>query len=206
VAPLVQELSHATATVFASRAPWYDGELVSFTGRLASFGPFGAGFVAPLETAAAGPYPGLQLRLPEALWTALDLTANCVVSVGPVPFWFVTTTGTTVLPTAYAPADFGSIACPAPTLAAAAAIAPTQVRLSFDRVLDPATVLADGSQFAVSPALAVTAAAVAGKQVTLTTAPQTAAAGYTVTVANTVHDLYGSGVAPPGIATFAGAP
>ncbi len=81
----------------------------------------------------------------------------------------------------------------APTVMMAAATAATTVTVTFTRNIDMASVMTDGSQFTIvddaTPTpntLAVTAAAVSGMVVTLTTAAQTPGTMYTVTVLNTV--------------------
>jgi hypothetical protein len=79
---------------------------------------------------------------------------------------------------------------------AVGATSATQVTVTFDRTIDPASVLANGSQFTANNGLAVTAASVSGKVVTLTTASQTGGTAYTLTVAGTVKDTQGKGVDP----------
>ena len=73
--------------------------------------------------------------------------------------------------------------------------------------MDAATLVAAGSQFSIvdanGAALAVQTASVAGARVTLTTAEQSAAASYTVSVLPTLRDVFGSAYTPA-TATFTG--
>jgi hypothetical protein len=79
------------------------------------------------------------------------------------------------------------------------------VLLTFDRRIDPATVVTPGDQFTFSGGLTATAAQVTGRQITVTTSDQTPGTNYTVTVANTVKDLSGTSVsATANTATFRG--
>jgi Cys-rich repeat protein len=190
---------------FPTYATSLESALVTFTARLDAFATRrdGSFACAGLQTETWGPTSDVEFCVPAALQVELDLASNCTVSVAAIPMWLVAPVG---LPTAYARSDFASITCPAPNFVGATAPSPTQVVLAFDRVLDRATVLADGTQFAVTPSLAVVAAAVAGKTITLTTAPQAAGTSYTVAVAGTVRDLFGAAVAPPAAASFPGAP
>jgi hypothetical protein len=201
VAPLVDPMLDPSVTTYPM---YWESALVSLSGRVEAFSSLGNGFVAaPVETAAWGPASSVQLRIPEALQQSLDLSANCVVALTAGPFWL---SGTTGYPTAYAAGDFATVTCPAPTLLRATATSSREVVLEFDRRLDPGTVQSDGSQFAISPALAVIAAAASGSQVTLTTATQGAGTGYTVSVAAAVADTHGTPLGLPSSAPFVGSP
>lgn len=200
ILPLVQDIglgAHLPADL--------ESELVGFAAVLGPLSAIGGEYVgAPITTATWGPASGVQLRIPQELQDSMDLSANCAVTLSAVPFWV---SGAAGFPSAYSTQDFVSVSCPAPTVAGATALSPTTVLLVFDRVLDPATVLPDGSQFTISPPLTVVAAAVrSAKEVTLTTAGQTPGASYSVEVASTVRDIYSTGVGTPDTVSFTGVP
>jgi hypothetical protein len=200
VAPLVDPMLDPSVT---TNPMYWESALVSLSGRVEAFSSLGNGFVAaPVETAAWGPASSVQLRIPEALQRSLDLSANCVVALTG-PFWV---SGTIGFPTAYAAGDFAAVTCPAPTILGASATSPGQVVLDFDRLLDPASVQPDGSQFAIAPALPVTGAAATGRRVIVRTANQTAGTRYTVTVAPSIVDIHGTPLGTPSSATFVGSP
>jgi hypothetical protein len=80
----------------------------------------------------------------------------------------------------------------------------TTVDVRFDRLIEPGSVAANGSQFTVA-GLTVSGATVSQKAVTLTTTTQTPGLSYTVTVAGTVSDTYGTALNPAAnTATFTG--
>lgn len=200
---LVQDVS--TAADLVSSLGNYESELVTVSGTIASaFAAAGSVFVsATLDTAAITGNANLKLRLPQTIKDNLDLAPQCAVKISNTPLWRF---NAQAQPSAWVAADLAVQSCPAPKVLGAAASDFTQVLVSFDRNLDAVSVLANGSQFTISPALAVTAASVSGAQlVTLTTATQTTATSYTLTVALSVKDTYGTGVAAPGnTATFSG--
>ena len=93
--------------------------------------------------------------------------------------------------------------CPAPTVVSATALSATSVQIEFSRRINPASVNANGSQFAGDNGLAISAAVVDDRTVTLTTSSQ-GNSSYAVSVANTVTDTLGTGVGTPNTAMFAG--
>ncbi|MGI5864671.1 MAG: hypothetical protein ACOX6T_21845, partial [Myxococcales bacterium] len=189
VSGFVQELSAATDLVSALDS--YESELVSLTGRLGRFADSGVAHVAA-EIATAGlSVPGLKLRLPETLRDELDLTEGCTVTLSAGPMWRYRSFAQ---PMAFRASDFGAITCPGPKVLLAESVSLEQVVVVFDRVLDSSSVLADGSQFTFDNGLTASAATVNGKEVTLTSSPQTPDVTYTVTVASTVRDSRGTGV------------
>jgi hypothetical protein len=210
VSAFVQNLSAATDVITALDD--YESELVSFTGTFTgAFASAGSGHVSATFSTVGFPSGDdqLVLRMPQTVQQEMDLVANCSFTLvaGPMNRY-----NANAQPSAYRATDFTGITCPAPTMVSAGATAADTVVVNFDRLLDPASVLADGSQFTIDPPLAVTAAGVGGKQVTLTTAPQTGGTTYTVTVAATVTGFYGAAVVPPatpvtfdGFAVVAGA-
>ena len=204
--PLVQDLSAATDVV--SGVDGYESELNTMTATIS--GPFvgaSAGHVAaPITTAG---YPtgdaNLRMRLPITVRDSLDLVMGCIVDIGPTPLWRF---AAQAQPSGWVDADISVTSCPAPRVVSAVALSATTVSVTFDRNIDPATVMAGGAQFVItgSGGLAVSAAVASGaRTVTLTTATQTMAASYTVTVASTVHDTIGTGIDPAAnAATFTG--
>ncbi len=192
----VQDVSTATDLVTAIDS--YDSELVTATGTIVgAFTSSSAAHVAAeLDTAGITANPALKFRLPTTLRTTLDVAAGCVVKVGPTPLWrFTSGTASSAEISAWVSPDVTVMSCPAPKLTMAIPTAATTVIVTFDRLIDPASVTADGSQFTFDQGLTATAATANGNTVTLTTGAQSAVT-YTLTVAATVKDTYGSGVDP----------
>jgi hypothetical protein len=135
----------------------------------------------------------LQLRLPATLAQDLYLAAGCSLTLDRVPLW---RRDAIAQVSGWVAADIAGIECPAPRVIGAVAVTSTTVEVAFDRSIDAASVSPDGSQFALSGGLTVTSSVASGKTVTLTTSPQTGGAAYTVVVASSVTDTYGSGVDP----------
>jgi hypothetical protein len=199
ITPLVQDISAATDLVTALGS--YDAELVSVTGTLVGApGGSGTGFQRfELDTAGVTANPLLQLRMPATLLTTLAPIAGCGVTVTKATFSQFNTNAEVVVFNASELA----LTCH-PSVASAVAATPTTVQVTFTRPLQAASVLADGSQFTVNNGLTVSAAAVAGNIVTLTTTAQTSGGPYTVTVANTVKDLDGNAIETTLTANFSG--
>ena len=86
----------------------------------------------------------------------------------------------------------------------AEATGPTEVVVTTDTDIDPASVLADVSQFTITAGLTVTAAVAVTDTITLTTGSQTPGLTYTVTVDDTVLDIEGDMVGPTYSAEFTG--
>ncbi|WP_164010677.1 chitobiase/beta-hexosaminidase C-terminal domain-containing protein [Pyxidicoccus trucidator] len=185
--------------------PDYESELITLTGTLN--GPFslaGAGHEqAPLVTArvpAGSPSAfNFRLRVVETVREQLDLVQGCTVRIVS-PLWFFSTgTGTPLTqPSVWAPEQLVSSTCPGPRVTGGLAAGPETVIVRFDRRIDPASVLADGSQFSIA-GLTVTGASASGnREVRLDTSLQTPRQLYTVAVASTVRDAQGKGVEPTG--------
>jgi hypothetical protein len=205
VSTLDQDLS--AATDLTSAIDSYESELVTVTGTVAAdFAAAGTGFVqAQVETAGITADTNLRLRLPVTLADSMDVVATCGFTVTTTPFGRFSTTAQLG---AWVAGDIALTGCPAPKVVSATASDPTTVVVTFDRNLKDTTVMTDGSQFTImdsSTSLAVTAAAVSGRTVALTTGAQTGGTSYTVTVANTVTDNLDSGVdGTANTATFTG--
>lgn len=200
VMPLVQDLGSATDLV--TGLDGYDSELVTVTATATSgFTSAATGHVAALiDTAGLVGATGLKFRLPTTLQTSMDLALGCTVRIGPTPLWRFTTTAE---PSAWAAGDVAVMSCPAPKVTSATATDATHVTVTFDRVIDPATVVPDGTQFTFDQNLVATAAVASGKTVTLTTGTTTGIT-YNVMVAASVKDLYASAVAGVTSISFVG--
>ncbi|MCP3143578.1 hypothetical protein [Pyxidicoccus xibeiensis] len=183
--------------------PAYESELIALTGTLN--GPFslaGAGHEqAPLVTAgvpAGSPSSfNFRLRVVETVRDQLDLVQGCTVSIVS-PLWFFSTgTGTPLTqPSVWAPQQLVSSTCPGPRVTGAQAAGPESVIVRLDRRIDPASVLADGSQFSIAGLTVTGASAPGNREVRLETSAQVPRQFYTVTVASTVRDNAGTGVEP----------
>jgi hypothetical protein len=132
----------------------------------------------------------------------LGLETGCVLTVVATPVWRF---NTRVQISAWVAADLSVTSCPAPQVVQAVAMDPNTVVVTFSRDLDAGSVLADGSQFTFDNGLTASAATAAGNTATVTTSAQTPGTLYTVTVANTVTDAFGTGVdAAANTAQFSG--
>ena len=184
VEALVQDASAATALLATEANPDvedYDSELIVLDATiLADFSFAGGGHVAAAiatEGIPGGTKDAPRFRLEAALQDSLDLAGGCVVRIGPTPLWRFLDVAQ---PAIWAGGEVEIMSCNAPQVVSAAAPTATSVVVAFDRLIEPATVQA--GDFTFDPALAVTAVAVAGRQVTLTTETQAGGTDYTVTV------------------------
>jgi hypothetical protein len=202
VTGLIQDVSDAGDLV--TNITGYESELTRTSGTLTGgLGASGTGFLsAAFSTNGVPSDVNLTLRLPQTVTDALDLEQGCAVTVTAPMGRF----NNKVEVSGWATADVAVASCPNPKVGLATAPAPTTVVVTFDRQLNGSTLLADGSQFTADNGLTVSAATLSGpKQVTLTSSTQAMNTTYTLTVAGTLHDLYGNGcVAPNNTATFAG--
>ncbi|MBA3391431.1 MAG: Ig-like domain-containing protein [Deltaproteobacteria bacterium] len=211
VGALAQNITAATDVVTAINN--YDSEIIDVTGTLVgSFAGSGNSFErAQINTTGISGNANYVLRVPSTLRDSLDLVADCVVTLNDTPVGQFTSSATPPVTqaqlAAFTAADLTLTGCPAPTVVSAIALTPTQVRITFSRNILAGSVMADGSQLTFDNGLTVNSAVapiVTGRTVIVTTSAQTAGTTYTVTVANTVTDLQGTGIAAPGTATFAG--
>ncbi|HVG63081.1 MAG TPA: Ig-like domain-containing protein [Hyalangium sp.] len=204
---LVMDRSAATDVVTALTD--YESEIVRLTGTIAAPSSSSGGRHVAFNITTAGittASNNFRLRVPDTLPDEIDLVPTCQFTLKAGPMWrFTAGTTNQAQPSAYFASDLQLSGCPAPRLLSAAAASSTQVLLTFDRRIDPATVVTPGAQFTFSDGLTATGAQVNGRQVTLTTSAQTGGANYTVTVADTVKDLSGTSVsATANTATFRG--
>jgi hypothetical protein len=201
---LVQDVSDVDVHLLVDS---YESEYIQLVGVIGASGfvASGAGHVqAPLLTSGvpedSPSAASLRLRVVEPVRDALDLGPGCVVFLVS-PLWRV---NLTTLPSVWSASQLLSVTCPAPRVTSAQSKNWGRAVVRFDRRIDPASVLADGSQFSI-PDLTVTGATVSEREVWLETTPQTSRQVYTVTVASTVRDTQGSEVDPAAAtATFKG--
>lgn len=169
-------------------------EHVSFEAEITGeFAFAGEGYAsAPITTdGVATSGEGLKIRLPATLVAGLALGSGCLVEVSRGVIWrFQSSTGTftQTQPSVYEDFDIFAV-CDGPKLASATASSATEVILAFDKAVDPASITNATTQFTVSGGLTVSAAAVVGNTIKLTTSDQTAGTSYVVTIAQTVTDV-----------------
>ena len=181
----------------------YESELISLSGTLSStFTSSGGGHVsANLSTLGVPGGTNLQLRLPITLRDQLDPSPGCSVTAKG-PLWRFNTAAQT---TTYTNDDLTVLSCPAPKVLSATATSPTSVRVRFDRIIDPASVQADGSQFTFNNGLSAIDATPQAREVVLNTVAQTGGQSYTVAVASSLRDTRGTSLDPAAnTATFSG--
>ncbi len=197
LAYLVQDVN--TRADLVSNAADYDGELVSIGGRLRhdwlAIGDTGH-WRSELELPSGFGDPNLVLRVNPAVSAPMGLGTNCNVTLPRAP---LRRTGTQTQVFAFRTEDFSSRACPPTRLQDVLATSPTHVRLRFERAVDPASILADGSQFDFGGGLWGLHAAVQpnGTHVMVTTAVQVARQAHTVTIADTAKDILGGNLSVP---------
>jgi hypothetical protein len=86
----------------------------------------------------------------------------------------------------------------------ATALSATSALVTFTRHIKPSSLQTNGSQFAFDNGLVASAAAVAGRTITVTTSAQTPSTNYTVTLAHSMTDLQGTALTTPDAASFTG--
>jgi hypothetical protein len=168
----------------------YESELISLSGTLATgFSGSGVGHTAAnLSNDVVTNSNNLKLRLPTPLQEQLAaLVQGCTVTINGILWRFTTQAQAS----GWVPADITLQSCPALKVVSASATSSTAVTVTFDRLIDPASVQGNGSQFTFATGLSATAATVEGKKVHLTTNTQTGGQKYEVTVATTVLDTLG---------------
>ncbi len=187
VAPLRADVSTLDVPGLLSN---HESELITITGTLTgTFSASSTGYVqANMSTAGVPSSSGLALRLPTSLQDQLDVNKGCDITANS-PLWRV---DALAQPSGWYAEDISVLSCPAPEVVAAAASSPTQLKVTFDRFISPASVMANGSQFTFNNGLTATAASVSGREVLLTTTTQVGGQSYTVTVATSVRDTRGT--------------
>ena len=200
-AALAQNITNATDVV--AMLDNYDSELIDVTATITgNFASAGSGFVkAVIETAGITGNTMFTVRVPTALRDAIDIETGCTITLTATP---VGRFNAEVQLAAFTESDLALANCPAPTVVSATALSAVSVRITFSRNIAPGSVMADGSQFTFDNGLTASAAVASGRTVTVTTSAQTLGTTYTVTVANTVTDLLGTGIGTPNTAMFTG--
>lgn len=188
---LVQALPDGAAVV--SAIDDYEGELVSV--QLTVNGAVeitpGAHATAAITPAGAGADDKLRLRLPYDVQDIAGLEDTCTLEIPANPLWRL---DDIAYVSAWRLEELVDVTCPAPRLVQAEAISETQLRLDFSRGIDSASITDAAAQFTFDNGLTVSDFEVQGRSVILTTSEQTEGQPYTVTVADTVLDVFESGV------------
>lgn len=200
VGALAQDVSAAADLVSALGT--YDSELIDVTGAIAAdFTAAGSGFVqAQITTAGIGTASSsLTLRVPTTIRDGYDLVMGCNFTLDNTP---VHRFNAVAQLSAFVTADYTLTDCPAPVVLAAAATSATTVNVTFSRNVDPASLMADGSQFTFDNGLTASAATVSGRTVTVTTGVQVNGTMHVVTVANSITDMQGTALGTPSTASF----
>ena len=194
LAPLVLDVSAAANLV--SALDDYESRALRITGKLGAFAAAGAPQVSAKITTAGLDDAGLVLRMPESVRATYDLGVDCTVTADAAVMWRYTVKAE---PSVYEASRITNVSCPAPTVVAAVPLSATEVRVDFDRALDPATVQA--SDFTFDNGLTSLSVVPSGKSVTVTTTADAAGLTYTVTVA-TLNDVLGTPIGSPHTAQF----
>jgi hypothetical protein len=196
--PLVQNVSNVDVPAEVRE---FEAELITLTGTInGAFAAAGDGHSqAQLVTAGVPSAPLFRLRVVESVRDLLNLTQGCTVSiVSPLWFFQLPQSPITTQPSVWTPEQVTAQTCPGPRAASAQALGAGRVSVRFDRNLDGASVLSNGSQFSI-PGLTVTQAFfISSREVWLNTSAHVARQSYTVTVASTVRDTVSTGVEPTG--------
>jgi hypothetical protein len=120
----------------------------------------------------------------------LDLDAGCSVTAQ-TPLWRY---GPTAQPSAWVASDVTIHACSSPRVVNAIPANSTRIRVYFDRRIDPASLLTNGSQFTFDNGLVATGATVRDREVVVNTTTQTTGQGYTVWAATSLRDTRGASI------------
>ena len=173
----------------------YESELIRIQATVvADFVDAGDSYVtASIESAGVSGDLDLQLRQPATVQERTNLLDTCVVDVVGTPLWRLFDTAQVHIGD---PGDIETAACPAPLVEDALASSSMELRIAFDREIDPASIVDPATQFVIEQGLTVSGASVDGRSVTLATGLQTEDEIYTVTVADTITDIFGAGVDP----------
>ncbi len=197
VAALIQDLTGEDRLLDTG---WqFDGELVRLEGSLIHEWTAPGSYI-PLEQGlwfaaidAKGGYSNSRYIVvaPPKVADPMGDAAFCEFKLEAVPF---RTGSKSVEVWAFDPTDFVSLKCPEVELDQTLALGPNQVRLTFSRPLDPATVPASGAGFTFTGGIKATAAKVQGSVVVVTTDAQQPRTEYAVQFGVSVKDLMGNGI------------
>lgn len=161
--------------------------------------PAGTGFQKiSVDTAGAPSSALMTLRLPNALAESFVFEPGCRYTVSATPLWRLTDE---VQFSAFEAAELTRADCDAPVVTGAFALNERTVVVRFNRTIDPASVMADGSQFDVMtsgsiPVAVSGAMGVAGENFVFVETGADLGSGefFTITVDATVQDTAGTGV------------
>ncbi|MFL5345092.1 MAG: Ig-like domain-containing protein [Hyalangium sp.] len=200
----------SSATDLVTGVEGYFGKILHLTGTMSGT-VFGSGQGhSTLNFKTAGITTGTlpRLRVPTTFATQYDFVDTCTFTLDVGPMWKNTNTATppvtSAQPSAYGLEDFSALSCPAPKLINGSTPTATTLKLAFDRNIDPASITNAAAQFTFTGGLTTSSAVVTGREVLLTTSPQTTGTSYTLTVATSVKDTLGVGIGTPNTLTFTG--
>jgi hypothetical protein len=179
----------------------YDYELVRASATIAGdFSGGGTGHSKAQITTAGVTTANAKVvvRLPTTLKDSLGLVSGCSLTVNGFMWHY----NDTAQLSAYSASEISGVTCPAVKVVSASATTATAVAVTFDRDILASSVNVDS--FIIDPTLTISAVAVVGKVVTLTTSAQTAGTSYTVVADTTITDLAGRPVGVEDTATFTG--
>ncbi len=194
---LVQEVSSVDLVTMIDD---FQMELVTVTfDPRGLFRPAGTGFQKiSVDTAALMDEDAITVRLPDALADSVGFEEGCRYTITGTPLWRL---DTEVQISAFDASEIARADCDTPAVTLGTTLNERTAVVYFNRVIDPASVMADGSQFTIvdstTASVTVTSAmAVAGERFVIvgTSADMLAPTFYTVTVAATVEDTAGGGV------------
>lgn len=188
ISPLVQDVNNVDLKTELNE---YESEIISLSGTVSSpFGGAGADHASARITTAGQTDGGASLRLPVALVDELDLGESCAITVPGAIMWRFFANPQ---PSVWSSADVNVTSCPSPGVLSATADSYNSVVVRFDRKIDPASVVAGGSQFTFDNSLTASSVfADGGREITVGTSGQDGGATYSVTVANTITDTRGT--------------
>ena len=201
VSGLKTDISGESSFEDAGTTGIYESRLVTVSGKLEAGISSGASFTAfPLITTGEQSPSPLRLRVPTTLSTGLDLVLGCDVAVPAGVVWRFNAQPQVSV---FAPEQLTITSCPAPAALAATATSSTEVRMTFDRSIAPASITAAATQFTFDNGLQAQSATVNGKDVLVTTSEQAAGTQYTVQVSG-VTDTLGKAIVTPNSTKFQG--
>jgi hypothetical protein len=183
---LVQNVSAASDLVSALED--YESELISARATISTdFRPIDLYHsYAQAETSGITNNVRLVFSLPNALQNEIHLVEGCVIDIERTPLWRYR--GEAQLH-AWERRDIAAADCPPTSVTDAIAVNPTQVRVVFDRAIDPGSISDATNQFLFDGGLEVQSASVTGTTIILTTGTQEEGRLYRLTVASTVTDV-----------------
>lgn len=188
--PLLQDVTNAEDLVY--NAYLYAAELVRATIRVENFfANDELGFASCQVSTNAVFDESFRLRVPETLQDVARLEIGCTLEVAATPLWRYYNQSHLL---AYDLGDFRDVDCPPPRVEAVTAVTSTELRIELSRAVEPATVASNGSQFVFDGGITATSATASGRVVTVTTTQQVEGQLYSLTVDQSVQDIFGKGM------------